>query len=381
MKFFNAKFIEAVFVLSGMIIGVGMFVIPYAFAAVGFWFGVLELLILTGVILLFHLLYGEVVLATSEFHRLPGYAQIYLGRRAVFLARFSALFGITGVLLAYILLGSKFLQTVFLHFGVGGNNLFWASAITLAMALITFLPLRKEAAINGILTVVLIGFTIFLSIFLLFFHFDASRLAGFAPSNSFIPYGVLLFALSGGAVIPDLVMVLGKERSSVRRAIGIGTIIPAALYFLFALAVVGTFGIGVSEETISSLGALDGGYLMFFGSLIGFLAVFTSFIVLGKSFQILLNLDFKFPRVLAWIIAVFLPFLLYLAGLQNFIAIIGAVGAIAVGIDSALTIAIYHKIKQNKGSVFSTFSYVWKFGIGAMVVVGVIYETVHTWLK
>ncbi|KKU06350.1 MAG: Hydroxy/aromatic amino acid permease (HAAAP) family protein [Parcubacteria group bacterium GW2011_GWA2_45_30] len=355
-----------------------MFAIPYSFAAVGFWFGVLELVILTGVILLFQLLYGEVVLATPEFHRLPGYAQIYLGRYAVFLARFSALFGITGVLLAYILLGSKFMQTIFLQFGVGGGSLFWASVITLATALITFLPLRKEAAINGILTAVLIVFTILLSVFLLFFHFDASRLGGLNPFNAFIPYGVLLFALSGGAVIPDLVMVLGKERSSVRRAIIVGTLIPAALYFLFALAVVGTFGIGVSEETISSLGALDGGYLIFFGSLIGFLAAFTSFIVLGKSFQILLNLDFKFPRVLAWIIAVFFPFALYLAGMHDFIVIIGAVGAIAVGIDSALTIAMYHKIKQNTGSVFSTFSYVWKFGICAMIVVGVFYELSKT---
>ncbi|MBI2122415.1 MAG: hypothetical protein HYT98_04860 [Candidatus Sungbacteria bacterium] len=372
MKLFNFKFIEAVLVLSGMIIGVGMFAIPYSFAQVGFWLGTLELIVLSGIILLFHLLYGEVVLQTPEFHRLPGYAALYLGRLAVFLARFSALFGITGVLLAYILLGSKFLQYIFLSFDIGGSNVFWALAVTLAAALITFFPLRREAAINGILTSVLIVFVVFLSVFLLFFDFDAGHLAGLTLSNLFIPYGVLLFALSGGAVIPDLVMVLGRERSGVRRAIVAGTLIPAVLYFLFALAVVGTLGAGVGEDTISSLGVLDLKYLVFFGSLIGFLAVFTSFIVLGKSFQLLLNLDFKFPRIMAWIIATLLPFILYLAGLHNFIAIIGAVGAIAVGIDSLLVIAMHRKLKLTVGKKIGALGYFWRGTLLILISIGII---------
>lgn len=379
MLWFNSKksltgFVEAVLVLSGMIIGVGMFAIPYSFAAVGFWLGTIELIILVGVILLFHLLYGEVILQTPEFHRMPGYAKLYLGRPAVFLARFSALLGITGVLLAYILLGSKFLQNIFWQFGIGGDNLVWAAIVTGAAALITVFPLRKEAAVNGILTSVLIVFTVFLSVYLLFFHFDAARLGGFNPSNIFIPYGILLFALSGGAVIPDLVMVLGRDRIGVRRAIFTGTLIPAVLYFIFALAVVGTFGVAVGEETVSNLASLDGVYLVFFGSLVGFLAVFTSLVVLGKSFQLLFNLDFKVPRILAWSMATLIPFAFFLAGLHNFIAIIGAVGAISVGIDSALTIEMYNAIEKRKGTIFAPYSRVWRWAIYAMIAVGVLYE-------
>ena len=39
-------FFEAVLMLAGMIIGVGMFAIPFSFAAAGFWLGAAELAVL-----------------------------------------------------------------------------------------------------------------------------------------------------------------------------------------------------------------------------------------------------------------------------------------------------------------------------------------------
>lgn len=366
------KFVEAVLILSGMIIGVGMFGIPFSFARAGFLLGATELVILTGVILLFHLLYGEIVLNTKELHRLPGYVRLYLGERAATLAWASAIFGIIGTLLAYILVGSTFLTTIFKE-AIPAGEFSWAIMMTALGALVVLFPIRRGAAINGILTAALIGFIIFLSLILLP-KVNFSNLGGANFENLFIPYGVLLFALSGAVVIPDLITVLGGERKRARLAIILGTVIPALLYFLFALAVVGVSGAFVSEKAIEGLLPVAGQNVVWMGSIMGFLSVFTSFIVLLMSFQALLRLDCGLPRLVAWLVSFGIPFFFYLLGFQNFILVIGAVGAIAVGIDSAFIVAVHQRLRAAEGVKFSPASYLWRFGIYATIGAGVLYE-------
>lgn len=359
-----------------MIIGVGILGIPFVFAQAGFLIGAFELAILAGVITLFHLLYADIVVTTSTMHRMPGYIQIYLGKRAAFLSWASAFFGISGTLLAYILIGSIFLNAIFLTLWKGSNEFFWAIIVVLFGAFITALPLKREALINGILTALLILFVIFLSVILLP-HVDSAHLGGAEFSRIFIPYGVILFALSGGIVVPDLITFLGRGNKKIRSAIVYGTLIPAALYFLFAFAVLGSLGEQVSEEAIHGLGALFGSRIVFLGSAIGFLAAFTSYIVMSVSFRELLRLDFGMRKIPAWFSAMSIPALLYIFGFQNFIAVIGAVGALAVGIDSALILAAHHRMRQNEEVKFHWFSYLWKFAIYGMIVTGVLYELIR----
>ena len=99
------RFLEGVFILAGMIIGVGMFAVPFSFAAAGFWLGALELILLSCAVLILHLLYGKIVLATPEFHRMPGYVRRHLGRRAELVSWASTLFGTIGTLVAYLAVG------------------------------------------------------------------------------------------------------------------------------------------------------------------------------------------------------------------------------------------------------------------------------------
>lgn len=367
------KFLEAVLILSGMIIGVGMFGIPYSFVQVGFWLGALELFVIAVAITWLHLLYGEVVLKTPQLHRLPGYVRLHLGERVARLSWASAFFGIVGTLLAYIVVGSIFLHAIFQNVWGGSSEFFWAAAIAALGALVTAFPLKKEALINGVLTSLLIAFIAGFALFL-FPGVKAANRAGFNIENLFVPYGVFLFALSGGVVIPDLVTVLGKDRGRVRSAIVVGTLIPAVLYFLFAFAVVGAVGTAASEEAIRGLEPIAGRVAVFLGSMIGFLAVFTSFVVLSSSFQALLSIDSGFSRVLAWLVASGAPFLLYLAGFKNFIAVIGAVGAIAVGIDSALVILMQRRLHRKEGGSFLWFSYAWRTAIFVMIAAGAIFE-------
>lgn len=370
------KFFQAVSILTGMIIGVGMFGIPFSFMRAGFLFGMLELVLLTGLILLYHLLYSEVVLATPSFHRLPGYVRLYLGKRWAALEWGSSFFGILGSLLAYLILGSFFLHGILSIFFPGISHIVSVASLVVITALVNELPLKKEARLNSMLTVLLVAFILTL-IIILIPHVEFSN---FTPINwkySFLPYGVLLFALSGGVVIPDLVTFLGRSRSMVRRAILVGTLLPAILYGLFVFAVLGSLGNLVTEDAISGLLPVVGPRIVLLGNIVGLLATFTSLVALAESFEALLRLDLKLSPFFAQITATGAPVLLYLFGIQNFLLTISAVGALAIGIDSAMVVAMYHALQVKMRRRMKITSYLWKIAVYALVFSGVIYELLH----
>lgn len=367
------KFTQAVLILSGMIIGVGMFGIPFSFVKAGFWLGVLELTVLTGLMALIHLLYARIILTTPVPHRLPGYVRLHLGGYAEVLAVLSSFFGIVGSLLAYILVGSIFLHTVFQSFWTGSSEMLWAMVITSSSALITLFGLKKEAFIDSALSaalLVLLGYIIFS----LFPQVKADNFSGINLSEAFLPYGVLLFALAGSAAIPDVVALLRRDSKKIGPAIFVGTLIPAMVYFLFALAVVGAIGSGVSEEAIKSLKNIMSANSFLVLGIVGFIAVYDSYIILNSNAQALLKLDFRFSPKVAWILASLVPFALYAIGIQNFILIIGASGAIAGGIEVGLIVAVYQRIRRSQGQAPVWFSYCWKAAIFLLIAVGVWYE-------
>jgi len=365
--------------LSGMIIGAGMFGIPFALSKSGFWPGVLELWILAGVVLALHLTYSEVVIATAETHRLPGYVKKYLGAEAFRLSKFSAVFGITGSLLAYLILGSIFLNNIFKTWFPEAGLVFWVIIIGIAAAAITFFNLKKESLINGLLTAALVLFTVFL-VFMLWPDINNAHWRGFSPSAAMVPYGILLFSLSGGLVIPEVVILSGKSRRAARISILLGSLIPAVIYLFFAAAVLGVSGNNVSEDAISGLYTSVGGKVVAIGSLIGFLAVFTSLVAASKNFQELLRLDMNWPKPLAWLAVSVLPLFFYFAGFKNFIGVIGAVGAVGVGVDSALIIGAFHRLRKKQEKIIGAWPYVWKAAIYVMILVGVVYEILN-WIK
>lgn len=331
-----------------MIIGVGMFAIPFSFVWAGFWPGMIELALLGAVVTLLHLLYGEIVLATPEFHRMPGYVRRYLGEEAARISWLSTLFGTVGTLLAYIVVGSLFLRTILGRIMLEADTGFFAVTLVCIVAVITMFSLKKESAINGVLTVFEIAFIAGLSLMLLP-HGLVANLTDARASNLLAPYGVLLFALSGASVVPDLVTVLDRDKRQVRVAIVAGSLIPVFLYALFAFAVVGVSGTATTAEAIAGLARILGGNIAFWASIAGFLAVLTSFIALSANFQQLLALDLHLSRAAAWAAASTIPFVFYMAGFQDFIAIASAVGVVAFGVDAVLFLLMGRKVRQKQG--------------------------------
>jgi len=368
-----SKEIQAVLMLVGMIIGVGMFAIPFSFHAAGFWLGTFELCVLALVVSVVHLCYGAIILHTKEQHRLPGYVRKYLGDRAAILSYASTFFGIAGTLLAYMLLGGVFLHGLFAPFISASNPIFWSVMFVIAGACITRFPLKKEALINGVLTTLLIVF-IGVLILILLPRVNVEYLEGFHGANAFMPYGVLLFALSGATVIPDVMNFLKGKPERARRVIMAGSLIPAILYFFFAFVVVGVSGAGVSPDAIAGLMPVAGRMVVVLGNIIGLLAVITSYIALNSSFQAFLTLDAQVPRRLAWAGGSFLPFFLFILGFQNFISVISVVGATTVAIDGGFIIVMYHAILHRRESGITITDMI-RFGlIYAIMIIGIGYE-------
>ncbi len=353
-----------------MIIGVGMFGIPFSFWQSGFLLGMFELAVAALVMTAVHRAYGTVVVETRTWHRFPGYVALYLGKGAGAVAWGTALFGIAGTLLAYVALGAAFLHELGSRLGAWSSEFLWAFVITGVAALVTAFSLKREALINGILTALLISFVLGLSFFL-FPGVEKENLTGIHFSGVWAPYGVLLFALAGGAVIPDVVALLGRDASRSRKAIMLGSFIPALVYAFFALAIVGVSGSMVSREAVAGLASFAGERVVVFGSIIGFLAVFTSLVTLGSSFQELLRLDRGFSRVGSWAAGSALPLALYLAGATDFLTIVAAVGAFAVGIDTVLTFWMHERLVRSSAKIGGRMRVAGKIVVTCLIAVGI----------
>ncbi|TSC77351.1 MAG: aromatic amino acid permease, partial [Parcubacteria group bacterium Gr01-1014_29] len=228
---------------------------------------------------------------------------------------------------------------VFLAGLAGGDSSLWSLLFFAVGGCILFFDLRRIGTINFILTFVLIGVIVFLSA-LLMPHVEFARIPLVRTSEWFLPYGVFLFAFAGASVIPDVADVFRHRSEKLfRRIVVLSTLIPLALYALFIVSVVGVMGEETTREAIFGLERFVGSWAIVLGSIMGLLAVFTSYLALGADLKNMFIYDYSWRPVLAWGITAAVPFMLYFAGITDFVSIIGVVGAVAVGIDGILILA------------------------------------------
>lgn len=361
--------------LVGVIVGAGMFALPYAVAQAGLVWGVVHMIIAFCVLTLAHILYGEVVYISPGTHRLPGYARMHLGSWAGRLALLSALIGFYGALVAYGILGGVFLSHLFAlpeHVYSLSMLFFIAGAAVLA------LRLARVGFANFILTALLVVFVLILAARALP-HVNIHSFPLADNASWFLPYGIFLFAFAGASTIPDVADIFAKKRTKLfRHVVILATIIPLFLYVVFVASVVGVTGVQTPRDAISGLAAVLGSGAVRLGSLIGLLAVFTSFLALGADLKNIFRLDYHWPTVAAWAAVVAVPPALFLLGFTNFIAAVGLVGAVAIGIDGAIIVlmalAVRRKglVKPDNGFLRVPYALLWVVAIAFAL--GMIYE-------
>lgn len=343
-EFKKHSFVYAVVNLIGMIIGAGMFGIPYALARAGALTGVFYLLFLGWAILMIHFCYGEIILRTSQPHRLVGYAAKYLGQRAKKIVTFTILLEYYGALLVYIILGSHFLSIIFGRW-FDLPEIFWAIFFSAVASFIIFFGLktvsRNEFFLKTLFFLALI-FLLVKSAPLI----NPNHLVAFNLSKFFLPYGVILFSLGGSAAIPEMRKILRGKEKRLKKAIVWGTVIPVILYLFFALIIVGVSGINTSPDAISGLVPYFGDWILLLGATIGFLAVFTPFLLLGLALKEMFCDDYRIKDKTGFILACSIPLLAYLAGFKNFILVIGFLGAIAGGLHGVMILWVHNRAKK-----------------------------------
>ncbi|PKL71958.1 hypothetical protein CVV26_03450 [Candidatus Kuenenbacteria bacterium HGW-Kuenenbacteria-1] len=368
-------FFNAIAVLIGTIIGAGIFSLPYVIAKIGFIPGLLYLIGFGLIILLLNLCYGEIILRTKKNHQLPGYAKMYLGKWGEITAIFASGIGFYGTLLVYLIMAGDFLYLILENFftlSIFDYRLIFFVCTTIAI----FFGKKAIPKIESLLIIFLITIILIISI-LGIPQIKFENLIPIDLTNFFLPFGVILFALSGLSAIPIMEVVLEKEKFLLKKTIIIGSLIPLVLYILFGLIGVGVAGKTISENALISLGDVLGNKILFLGSIFGFFAIFSSFLNIGLALKQIYHYDFNFSKIISTILVCFIPLIIFLAGWTNFIKIISITGLLIGGINGILIILIYWQAKK-KGDDTPVYSmnipYFFTYFIIAIFSLGILYQ-------
>ncbi len=353
------KTIYGVSILAGTIIGAGLFSLPYIASVVGIWVMLGYILFLGTVSFLVQYFLGEIALKTPDYLRLPGFAKHHLGKGAQKIAYFSGILGMMGAILAYLILGGEFLTALLSPF-FGGEAFHYTTIYFLVSAAIIFFGIKAISKIElwGILIFVVVLFITFFRGFS-DISLDNIFLTKSLEPDFFLPYGALLFAFFGAALIPEIeeTLSLGKERKKLLKIITIGVFFAIILSIFFILIVLGITGENTTREALVGLDLYLGNGVTTLMLLFGLLVIFTSLIAIGLTVKKILWYDLKISENISWAIACFVPFFLYVAGVNDFIAVIGVVGGTMIAIDVILILLMYEKIKTKKNKIDYISSY------------------------
>ena len=343
----------AVATLVGSTVGVGVFGMPLVFAKAGIIPGILFLIGLTVVVVIVNLLFGEVVLRTQDIHALSGYANKYLDRISKKVLYFAYILGIYGALLSYIIISGVFASN-FLPINFNSGQVIWSSLFFIIAAIIVFRGIKTVSRFDFFMLLFLVVIVATLAS-LGIGRIDLSNYILLTREFWFLPFGVTLFALSGLSAVPLLRQAIGERGYKVKKAILFGTLIPAVIYLVFTLLVVGISGDITSPDAISGLSGFIGDGVVIIGSLFGFLAVTTSFVGLGLALFESFQYDFGFSKIQAWFLALLPPYLLFLSGMRNFIDVISLVGGVALSLEGVFVLILYMRARK-KGDRIPEYS-------------------------
>jgi amino acid permease len=376
MKNIFKDYIYPIAVFSGGMVGVGFLSLPYIALQSGIWIMLLYFLVLTALVVVINLIFCQISLKTPDFKRFPGFVGRYLGKWAEFFTMLSVILVDLGVLLVYLLVGGQFLTSVFQPM-FSGNLFTYVLVYFIAASIIIYFDIKVVAKAEFWIMVLL-----FLSLFILFIegfsHIKLSNIfipsflptqAGkIQPSNLFLPYGPLLFALWGIGLIPEVEEMLPKNKKRLKTIVTSSTIIVSVFYLLFILLILGITGRQTDQTALQGLRNFLPSALISVSLLMGALATFTAFITQGIIFKKTLTLDLKIKHWQAFVMTCCPPLILFLLGLKSFIPLLSFIGGVLLGIDGIIVLLMYKKIGGKNIIIYP---------LSSVFLLGVIYEIIY----
>lgn len=337
------RFLLSYGLFAGGVVGVGVFALPAVLHTTGLFVFLFHLCVVSIVVWFVHRWYLTVVLTTKGRHRLPGYARLHLGRPLSLVCASANLLAFTGALVAYLIAGGVYVRLL-LAFIVPLPQ--WAGVVLyfLPGALLLLWGMRAlpsfEIVILGLFLLVLAALPVIAGK-----HFSMSDvpLVG-DPATALLPYGVLLFALWGVSLIPEAAELAGRDERRTLRMLSVGIATAVAAYALFAVLIAGITGGATTEDALTGLQAVLGGRVVVLTLVFGILTTFSSYLALGLTLLRTLTIDFQTPRLVAWALTTLVPLVLVLLGAQNLLAVLGITGAVFLGIEGLVVLAMRWKI-------------------------------------
>lgn len=338
---------DAVFMITGMTIGAGILGIPYVVAQVGLKIGIAYILILGTVMLCLNLMLGEIAVRTRESLQVTGLVGKYLGKWPKHFMNLMVVFGSYGALLAYIAGEGQALAAIF-----GGNPALWSGVFWSLASVVVWRGLQTIKTAEKILSFTVMCIVVGISIFILK-DFQTAHWAFSDMTNIFLPYGVILFALNSTPAIIEAHALLPQDQRSFKKSLIIGSLIPVAIYIIFAVAVVGSTGAATTEIATIGLGEKFGKAILVLGNVFAILAMAGGFVGSGIALKQNFIWDNGISRFRAEFFVITLPILLFLVGIRQFITIVSVAGGIIIGLEAIILVIVCWKARQ-KGVVDDT---------------------------
>ncbi|MFH1510027.1 MAG: aromatic amino acid transport family protein [Candidatus Nealsonbacteria bacterium] len=346
MLSFSKNSVFALFIFVGSTVGAGIFGIPYVVSKSGVIPAIFYFLILGGIMLLLNLFFGEIFLRTKENCRLAGLSRKYLGKNYGRLTSFSVFVGLIGALLAYIILGGKFLS-ILLSSVILVDPFYCSLFFGLILIPFIFKGVKVVAPLE-IFTNACFFIIIFIIFILGFPKINFHNFTLIEIPNILLPYGVILFSLAGMSAIPEAEALLKttKEKKSLKKIIITSFVAMVFLYAFFTFIIVGISGKDTSVDVFQGLIPFLGPEIIFIGSLAAFITLADSFLVIAICLRNSLVCDQKMPKLLANSLVTFLPIILFLIGLRGFIEVIGFLGTLIGAVEGVIIILLFRKAKE-----------------------------------
>ncbi len=366
----RSKIIVAIALLIGTTIGAGFLGIPYVFAKAGFLIGFIHLMLVVSIMLLLNLYLGEISIRTKGNHQLTGYAEKYLGKTARKLMFFSMIFGIYSALLAYLIGEGNSLS--FIIFGTTdyyfiSGIFFWIILSLLTYAGIRALKKYEPISVSLVIILALVIILFFIS------KVNIENLLYFNTKYSFLPFGVILFSMLGYTIMPEMEMILKNQERKMKKAILIGTLIPAIIYLFFALAVAGTFGETTPEIATLALGKIF--------VLLGIVTMFGAYMALSIALEDMYTLDYNIGKKKAWLLTIIIPLSLFILleflDKNSFVNILGISGTISGGLAGILILLMNLEAKRKgnrKPEYKIPINWIIIFILSLIFILGAIFE-------
>lgn len=332
-------------ILSGIIIGAGVFSLPYIFVTAGLATSFFYLTFFGFIFILLYLFYADIILRTPGEHRFVGYARIYLGKWGFLASLLIGLAQLFFVLTIYLILAPSFSQMIFGGSFIPHLLIFWIIG-----SLTVFSDSRRLADLEFFIVA---GIALIMA---LIFFLGAGRFlsstAGFGVPDlsKFLAVGPILFSLSGILGVTEIVSYFREAKipvSFLRNSLILGGAIPMIAYGAFVIGIIGLSST-VSQDSVSGLAGSLHPFLLGTIGVLGLLALISSYVVVGENIRRIIRYDLSFPDMIGGIAAVFAPVIIFFMGFQNFIGAVSFVGMVFLPLESILIILMW--LKMNKST-------------------------------